>query len=88
MNAIKDFTLKENNEWKKVRKCPNYIAKILICPKNKPKNCPKCPKISGKFVLKSYIDLGTRGVGGLQTPSHSFKIKTKTELKKNITKLW
>ena len=27
MNAIKDFTLKENNEWKKVLKCPNYIEK-------------------------------------------------------------
>ena len=68
MNAIKDFTLKEyqmNIKISKVLKCPNFIAKILICHKDKLKNCPKCPRISGKFVLKSYINLGARGVGGL-----------------------
>ena len=56
---------RRNIEWKKVLKCPNYVAKILIYPKKKLKNCLKCSKILGKFVLKSYINLGAKGVGGL-----------------------
>ena len=65
MNGIKDFTITLGIGWRKVLKCPNLLVKIVNCLKNKLKNCPKCPKISRKFVLKSYINSDIRGMGGL-----------------------
>ena len=60
------FDSERKSNRKKVQKFPNYVAKILIYPESKLKNCPKSLKISGKFILKSCINLGARSVGGLE----------------------